>query len=86
MGFWKNLFSGSDSASTPQTAEFEEDFAFGASDSLSPPFRKPTTGNSRILFSTDRDIDLYELEELCNAVGGLAAPCVKSKKPFNTAS
>ena len=86
MGFWKNLFSGSESASVPQTTEFEEDVAVGLGDPLSPTFRKPASGNARIFFSCDRDIDLYELEELCNAVGWSAVPCVKSKKLFSTAS
>ncbi len=81
MGFWKNLFSGSDSTSSlPQTAEFEEELAFGKSDSLSSPFRKPKTSTGRIFFTTDRDIDLYELEELCNAVGWSRRPLRKVKK------
>ncbi|MEG4318336.1 MULTISPECIES: GNAT family N-acetyltransferase [unclassified Microcoleus] len=81
MGFWKNLFSSSESASVPQTAEFEEDVAVGLGDPLSPTFRKPAgLGNARIFFSCDRDIDLYELEELCNAVGWSRRPLRKVKK------
>jgi GNAT superfamily N-acetyltransferase len=80
MGFWKNLFSSSESASVPQTAELEEDVTVGLGDPLSPTFRKPASGNARIFFSCDRDIDLYELEELCNAVGWSRRPLRKVKK------
>ena len=80
MGFWKNLFSSSESASVPQTADFEEDVAVGLGDPLSPTFRKPASGNARIFFSCDRDIDLYELEELCDAVGWSRRPLRKVKK------
>lgn len=80
MGFWKNLFSGSDSASLPPTGEYEEDVAAGGFDSLSQTYRKPTSGSSRIFFSTDREIDLYELEELCSAVGWSRRPLRKVKK------
>lgn len=35
---------------------------------------------SRIFFSTQREIDLYELEELCDAVGWARRPLRKVKK------
>ncbi|MDJ0636412.1 MAG: GNAT family N-acetyltransferase [Xenococcaceae cyanobacterium MO_188.B29] len=35
---------------------------------------------SRILFSTERDLDLYELEELCDRVGWARRPLRKVKK------
>ena len=35
---------------------------------------------SRVFFSTDREIDLYELEELCDAVGWARRPIRKVKK------
>jgi ribosomal protein S18 acetylase RimI-like enzyme len=35
---------------------------------------------SSIVFSTDRDLDLYELEELCNAVGWARRPIRKVRK------
>lgn len=35
---------------------------------------------SQIFFSTDRDIDLYDLEELCDAVGWARRPLRKVKK------
>ena len=33
--------------------------------------------SARIVFSTDRNIDLYELEELCDAVGWSRRPLRK---------
>lgn len=36
--------------------------------------------NHRIIFSTDRAIDVYELEELCDAVGWSRRPLRKVKK------
>ncbi|HIK38446.1 MAG: GNAT family N-acetyltransferase [Geminocystis sp.] len=37
-------------------------------------------GSSRIFFSTNRPIDLYELEELCDSVGWARRPLRKVKK------
>jgi len=71
MGFWKNLFTTSES-STANTA---------AMDLYSPNGNiDPYDANVRIYFSTDRDIDLYELEELCDAVGWARRPLRKVKK------
>ena len=70
MGFWKSFFSSSDAA-VPQTP-FEGDAVEGTSDR--------TEGGSRIFFSTEREIDLYELEELCDAVGWSRRPMRKVKK------
>jgi ribosomal protein S18 acetylase RimI-like enzyme len=36
--------------------------------------------NSRIVYSTDRAVDVYELEELCDAVGWSRRPVRKVKK------
>jgi len=70
MGFWKSFFSSSD-ATSPQT-QFEGEAVEGTSD------RPDST--SRIFFSTERDIDLYELEELCDAVGWSRRPMRKVRK------
>ncbi|HLO87591.1 MAG TPA: GNAT family N-acetyltransferase [Nostocaceae cyanobacterium] len=72
MGFWKNLFSSPESIGTTKTAVFEE-------------YTTETRGNSnsgkdQIVFSTERDIDLYELEELCDSVGWSRRPLRKVKK------
>lgn len=64
MGFWKSLFS---SSSTVEPAK-------------KPKFRQVPNQNGQIYFSTDRDIDLYELEELCDAVGWSRRPIRKVRK------
>ncbi|WP_443029021.1 GNAT family N-acetyltransferase [Spirulina sp. CS-785/01] len=70
MGFFKNLFSNSDTVATA---------------SQSTPHNKLQNGGSvadetRIVFSTSRELDLYELEELCDAVGWSRRPLRKVKK------
>lgn len=71
MGFWKSLFSASDTAAAPKPAQVE---GYTANAGTSPP------NATRIFFSTDREIDLYELEELCDAVGWSRRPLRKVKK------
>lgn len=70
MGFWKSLFSNSDTVATASKGR--------------SPHRGSTNGaiadEPRIIFSTDREIDLYELEELCDAVGWSRRPLRKVKK------
>lgn len=75
MGFWKTWFNATNDGvvTNKATHEFEEHSA------------NPLVGNSnrsgdRIVFSTERDIDLYELEELCDAVGWSRRPLRKVKK------
>ncbi len=79
MGFWKNLFSSSDSIPNSPLVEYE-----GHTERDSEPapgaVRTPIRSSNRIFFSTERDIDLYELEELCNAVGWSRRPLRKVKK------
>lgn len=70
MGFWKSLFVGSDDPSSGETRS-----ASTVLEALSEQ-----TEGSTIVFSTDRDLDLYELEELCNAVGWARRPIRKVKK------
>jgi ribosomal protein S18 acetylase RimI-like enzyme len=70
MGFWKSLFVGSDNAASGESGQ--PGTVLGT---------VPNSGdNLAIVFSTDRDIDLYELEELCNAVGWARRPIRKVKK------
>ncbi|MEL6471940.1 MAG: GNAT family N-acetyltransferase [Cyanobacteria bacterium J06623_4] len=70
MGFWKSLFTTSEVAVTsPQTAT--AGYIAEA---------KGVDSNTRIFFSTDRTIDLYELEELCDAVGWSRRPIRKVRK------
>lgn len=70
MGFWRSLFSSSDTASGAQTVPPPGKVADRAGDRVTP----------RIVFSTEREIDLYELEELCDAVGWSRRPLRKVKK------
>ena len=70
MGFWKSLFSPTEASSVP-TQAVSDDYAINAVGS---------DQTARIVFSTDRNIDLYELEELCDAVGWSRRPLRKVKK------
>lgn len=77
MGFWKNLFSGSDtsaarSASSGSAVELRD----GSIEFL--PYRGEN--GVRLYFSTNRNIDLYELEALCDSVGWSRRPLRKVKK------
>ncbi|MGB3508118.1 MAG: GNAT family N-acetyltransferase [Microcoleaceae cyanobacterium] len=80
MGFWKNFFSSSEPTSQSPSSDYERYTAFEGGDSSPQTSRSPSQSNGRIFFSTDRDIDLYELEELCNAVGWSRRPLRKVKK------
>jgi ribosomal protein S18 acetylase RimI-like enzyme len=92
MGFWKSLFSSSDTSSVPKMSETEvEGYAVepegdvewrqeSRSSLQADPGRNRSSGQTRIFFSTDRDIDLYDLEELCDAVGWSRRPLRKVKK------
>jgi aralkylamine N-acetyltransferase len=71
MVFWKKLFN-TDTATTSEATEFNgEVLKLNGS---------ATTGETEIVFSTDREIDLYELEELCDRVGWARRPLRKVKK------
>lgn len=71
MVFWKRLFH------SPETANSSELSQFGG-DRLA--MRGESLGQLPIFFSTEREIDLYELEELCDAVGWARRPLRKVKK------
>ena len=71
MVFWKKLFSNSDSVAVSQAPRFEGGLTY---------VDDRRRSESRILFSTDRDLDLYELEELCDRVGWARRPLRKVKK------
>ncbi|MBT9311216.1 GNAT family N-acetyltransferase [Leptothoe kymatousa] len=70
MGFWKSLFSPTEASSVP-TQAVSDDYAINTA---------AADQSARIVFSTDRNIDLYELEELCDAVGWSRRPLRKVKK------
>ena len=44
------------------------------------PLAMVELGSTRLFFSTDRQIDLYELEELCHSVGWARRPLHKVRK------
>ncbi|PSO97047.1 MAG: GNAT family N-acetyltransferase [Cyanobacteria bacterium QS_9_48_30] len=72
MGFWKSLFSNPDTVSSSEKTKKEEetlDRRIGA-----------RADENRIVLSTDREIDLYDLEELCDAVGWSRRPLHKVNK------
>ena len=70
MGFWKSLFNTSGTATTSGQAATGGVIAEA----------KGVSDNARIFFSVDRTIDLYELEELCDAVGWSRRPIRKVRK------
>jgi ribosomal protein S18 acetylase RimI-like enzyme len=77
MGFWKNLFSSAEMATASRSVAVEQYMPDTSRD------RRPESSESRstrIFFSTDREIDLYELEELCDSVGWSRRPLRKVKK------
>jgi ribosomal protein S18 acetylase RimI-like enzyme len=78
MGFWKSLFNGSETAVASRSAGIEAYLPDGNRDLLAQPSESRLT--TRIFFSTDREIDLYELEELCDSVGWSRRPLRKVKK------
>lgn len=71
MVFWKKLFTPSDSSVTSSSSLFSEEAIEVTRNSQQP---------AQIFFSNDRGIDLYELEELCDAVGWARRPLRKVRK------
>jgi ribosomal protein S18 acetylase RimI-like enzyme len=71
MGFWKGLFNNSDGTVTAQSTPPQGEILRQNRD---------RAGESRIIVSTDRNLDLYELEELCDAVGWSRRPLRKVRK------
>ena len=71
MVFWKKLFTNSDAVATSNT-EFSGD--------VLRVNGSATSADTEIVFSTERDLDLYELEELCDRVGWARRPLRKVKK------
>ena len=73
MVFWKKLFSNSDTVATSKTGEVSDELRSDNQNSEQP----------QIQFSTDRELDLYELEELCDRVGWARRPLRKVKKAID---
>ncbi|MGK7912965.1 MAG: GNAT family N-acetyltransferase [Synechococcus sp.] len=66
MSFWKSLF-------IPTTTDSEAALATGTETA-------ETENIPRIVLSNNREVDLYELEELCDSVGWARRPIRKVKK------
>ncbi len=77
MSFWKSLFNNETVSSSGQ-AVIPLDPAALSSKQTDGVKNQPAEG--RIVFSKDRAIDLYELEELCDSVGWSRRPLRKVKK------
>ena len=71
MVFWKKIFN-QETSPTSEAKEFSGEVATISS--------IEATTEAEIIFSTDREIDLYELEELCDRVGWARRPLRKVKK------
>lgn len=71
MSFWKSLFTTRNTVSTSEATKIESDMLELSSDSAK---------ESRIVFSTEREIDLYQLEEICDRVGWARRPLRKVRK------
>jgi aralkylamine N-acetyltransferase len=78
MGFWKNLFNGTGGAAIATAGSPGGVTAQVIGEAVNP--RAKAGVESRITFRKDRNIDLYELEELCDAVGWSRRPLRKVKK------
>ncbi|MBW4553776.1 MAG: GNAT family N-acetyltransferase [Aphanocapsa sp. GSE-SYN-MK-11-07L] len=74
MSFWKSLFSGQSVSASSTVVPLDP-----AIDQNNPAYTS-NSAEPRVFFSKDRDIDLYELEELCDAVGWSRRPLRKVKK------
>jgi aralkylamine N-acetyltransferase len=78
MGFWKNLFNGTGGTAIATAGTPGGVTAQVIGEAAHP--RAKAGVESRITFRKDRNIDLYELEELCDAVGWSRRPLRKVKK------
>ena len=74
MVFWKKIFN-SETNSAPEPTQFSGEVATLNGSNA--------TTEAEIVFSTDREIDLYELEELCDRVGWARRPLRKVKKAIH---
>jgi ribosomal protein S18 acetylase RimI-like enzyme len=78
MGFWKSLFSTTETAAVGRSVTVEPYLPEGNRGAFADAAMGQST--ARIFFSTDRELDLYELEELCDSVGWSRRPLRKVKK------
>lgn len=70
MVFWKKLFKNPESVTTSEADRHNGELQLDGIADIKP----------KVIFSTERDLDLYELEELCDRVGWARRPLRKVKK------
>jgi aralkylamine N-acetyltransferase len=73
MVFWKSLFNGSESTNASKETVFSGDLVEVGGTGYEQ-------NGAKICFSLTRELDLYELEELCDAVGWSRRPLRKVRK------
>lgn len=74
MVFWKRLFTNSETVAVSEATKFAGELV---------KLKDRAGGESLVLFDTEREIDLYELEELCDSVGWARRPLRKVKKAID---
>jgi GNAT superfamily N-acetyltransferase len=74
MSFWKNLFA------PAQSSPYLDRGTIAAVPNGEAGAPSAADNQPRIILSNTRDIDLYELEELCDSVGWARRPIRKVKK------
>ncbi len=78
MGFWKSLFNTTETVTVSRSVTVEPYVPEGKRGGLAAGSIENST--TQIFFSTERELDLYELEELCDSVGWSRRPLRKVKK------
>ena len=73
MVFWKKLFKNPESVTTSEADSHNGELQLDGIADIKP----------KVIFSTERDLDLYELEELCDRVGWARRPLRKVKKAIH---
>jgi ribosomal protein S18 acetylase RimI-like enzyme len=71
MVWLQKLFTKTNIANNSQSQTYQRDWL---------QLNQDRFGQAKIFFSTDREIDLYELEELCDSVGWARRPLRKVRK------
>jgi ribosomal protein S18 acetylase RimI-like enzyme len=77
MGFWRNFLSSFDGAAATVESEADLESVYGPE---AIEVALPVAAGARIILSTLREIDLYELEGLCDSVGWSKRPLRKVKR------
>lgn len=78
MGFWKSLFNPTETLTVSHSVTVEPYVPEGKRRGAANGAIENST--TQIFFSTERELDLYELEELCDSVGWSRRPLRKVKK------